>query len=141
MSRFNEDTFLDKVFELETVEEADTPASLLRKLHKIPKENTAFTYRQKYIAVAALLLISMFTLSTQLLQTPQPSLTAMDTDTDGQRVRQELALAFHYIERSNRSAGRNIHSTLNAKLQQHTLVPVAKPALNIALKATTKNRF
>lgn len=141
MNQFNEDTFLDEVFELKTVEDAYAPASLLKTLHQIPTENAVFSYRKKYTVVAALLLVGLFIFGANLIEAPESHLPEASALTIEQSARKDMALAFHYIERSNRRVSQNIQSTLNTRLQQHTLVPVAEPMLNTALKATTSNTF
>ncbi|NIP19133.1 MAG: hypothetical protein GWM87_13970 [Xanthomonadales bacterium] len=76
---------------MEEVRTEPAPSSLRRKLRRIPRESRPMFLQPRY--VAALAVVPLLVISMVLLQPRQPS------QTDIEKARQDLAVAFAYIDR------------------------------------------
>jgi hypothetical protein len=93
------------------------PASLRRKLRRIPseerrRERPGLWQPPRWVLAPALAAVPLAVIGLVLLQPRTPSAT------DIEQARQELAVAFTYIDRAGSRAGTEIHDVLGGELHR-----------------------
>ena len=96
------------------------PASLRRKLRNIPRSHRQSFRPQRWAMVTAMAAISLFAIGLVLMQPQQPSKAEVE------KARQDLAVAFNYIDKVGNKAGGQIHSILGSQLRHGVTDTISK---------------
>ncbi len=87
------------------------PARLRRKLRDIPRNNRQSQRPRRWVMTTAMASIALLAIGLVLTQPQQPSQAEVE------QARQDLAVAFTYINRIGAITGERIHSVLAAQLR------------------------
>lgn len=87
------------------------PAGLRRKLRDIPRNHRQSQWPRRWVMTTAMASIALLAIGLVLTQPQQPS------QADVEQARQDLAVAFIYINRIGAITGERIHSVLAAQLR------------------------
>lgn len=96
------------------------PASLRRKLREIPRNSRQNQRPRRWVMTTAMASIALLATGLVLMQSRQPS------QADVEQARQELAVAFTYIEKVGDRAGSQIHNILGSELRQDVTGNISK---------------
>jgi len=86
------------------------PASLRRKLRRIPRSHRHIHWPRRRVMAAALAAVPLLTIGLLLVQPHPPS------QADVEQARQDLAVAFSYIDKVGDRAGDRIYRVLGSEL-------------------------
>ena len=108
---------------LEQLEVESAPASLTSRLYRIPEEESSKGWKwpwqrasgspPAWVMAPALAAVPLLVLGLVLMQPQQPS------DADVEQARQELAVAFAYLDKVGNRTGNQIHSVLGGELRHN----------------------
>ena len=101
-----------------TIEQA--PASLRRKLRNIPRHNRQSQPPHRWVIATAMASIALLAIGLVLMQPRQPS------QADVEQARQDLAVAFNYIDKIGNMTGNRIHSVLASQLRNGVTDNISK---------------
>jgi hypothetical protein len=96
------------------------PRSLRKKLAQIPRAQRPVFQRRRWVAAAALASIPVLAISLVLMQPQQPSASEIE------KARQDLAVAFTYIDRVGSRTGSYLNSVLGTELRQGVTDNISK---------------
>jgi len=96
------------------------PASLRRKLRTIPRNNRQSFRPQRWAMVTAMAAIPLLAIGLVLMQPQQPSKAEVE------QARQDLAVAFTYIDKVGSRAGDRIHSVFGSQLRHGVTDTISK---------------
>ncbi|MEE8496066.1 MAG: hypothetical protein V3S21_06255 [Xanthomonadales bacterium] len=96
------------------------PPSLRRKLRDIPRNNRQSQRPRRWVMTTAMASIALLAIGFVLMQPQQPS------QADVERARQDLAVAFAYIDRIGNSTGERIHKVLGSQLRNGVTDNISK---------------
>jgi hypothetical protein len=96
------------------------PASLRRKLRNIPRNNRQSFRPQRWVMVTAMAAIPLLAIGLVLMQPQQPSKAEVE------KARQDLAVAFAYIDKVGSRAGGQIHTVLGSQLRHGVTDTISK---------------
>jgi hypothetical protein len=99
---------------MDTIGIEQAPASLRRKLRAIPRNNRQGQSPRRWIMATAMASIPLLAIGLVLMQPQQPS------PADVEQARQDLAVAFTYIDKVGNLTGKQIHKVLGSEL--HSVV-------------------
>jgi ferric-dicitrate binding protein FerR (iron transport regulator) len=88
------------------------PASLRKKLRQIPRAEKPFLRRRRWVIAAATASVPVMAISLLLMQPQQPSSAEVE------QARQELALAFTYIDKVGYRTSDYLHTILGNELRR-----------------------
>jgi hypothetical protein len=87
------------------------PASLRKKLRQIPRAQKPWLSPRRWVMAAAMACVPLIAISIVLMQPSQPSAAEVD------KARQDLALAFTYIDRVGYRTGDYLQNVLGTELR------------------------
>lgn len=87
------------------------PASLRKKLRRIPRAQQTISSRRRWVMATAMACVPLIAISLILMQPRQPSHADVD------QARQDLALAFSYIDKVGYRTGDYLHKVLGTELR------------------------
>lgn len=96
------------------------PASLRRKLRAIPRDNRQNQRPRRWVMATAMATIPLLAISLFLIQPHQPSQAEVE------QARQDLAVAFTYIDKVGNRAGDRIHSVIGSELHDGVTNNISK---------------
>ena len=96
------------------------PASLRRKLREIPCNNRQRQSPRRWVMATAMASIGLFAIGIVLMQPQQPSQAVVE------QARQDLAVAFTYIDKIGNMTGDRIHSVLGSELRNGVTDNISK---------------
>ena len=96
------------------------PASLRRKLRDIPRNNRQSKRPRRWVMTTAMASIPLLAIGLVLMQPQQPSRA------DVEQARQDLAVAFNYIDKIGNMTGDRIHSVLGSELSNGVTDNISK---------------
>ena len=96
------------------------PASLRRKLRGIPRNNRQNERPRRWVMTTAMASIGLLAIGFVLMQPRQPS------QADVEQARQDLAVAFNYIDKIGNITGDRIHSVLGSELSNGVTDNISK---------------
>jgi len=88
------------------------PASLRKKLRQIPRAEKPFLRPRRWVMATAMACVPLIAITVVLMQPPQPS------QVDVEQARQDLALAFTYIDKVGYRTGDYMQRVLGAELRR-----------------------
>lgn len=88
------------------------PASLRKKLRQIPRAEKPFLRPRRWVMATAMACVPLIAITVVLMQPPQPS------QADVEQARQDLALAFTYIDKVGYRTGDYMQRVLGAELRR-----------------------
>jgi len=95
------------------------PASLRRKLRDIPRNNTQSQRPHRWVMTTAMASVALLA-GLVLMQPQQPSKTEVE------QARQDLAVAFAYIDKIGNMTGNRIHNVLGAQMSNGVTDNISK---------------
>ena len=95
---------------MDSIAVEQAPASLRRKLRNIPRNNRQSRPPYRWVMATAMASIALLAISLVLIQPRQPS------QADVEQARQDLAVAFNYIDKIGHRTGDRIFGVLAAQL-------------------------
>jgi anti-sigma factor RsiW len=96
------------------------PASLRRKLRAIPRNSRHRRQPRRWVMTTAMASIPLLVIGMVLTQPQQPSRAEVE------RARQDLAVAFSYIDKVGVTTGDRIHRVLGAELHRDVTENISK---------------
>ncbi len=105
---------------MDSISIEQAPASLKRKLRYIPRNNRHSQAPRRWVMTTAVASIALLTIGLVLMQPRQPS------QADVEQARQDLAVAFRYIDRIGNMTGDRIHSVLASQLRSGVTGNISK---------------
>lgn len=96
------------------------PASLRRKLRRIPKEQRRLANAPRWAPALALAMVPVLVVGVGLLAPRQPSRA------DVERARQDLAVAFRYIDKVGQRTGEHIQDIMETGLRHGVKDPISR---------------
>ena len=87
------------------------PASLRRKLRQIPRSQKPSLFPRRWVMATTMALVPLLAVGIILMQPGQPSAAEVD------KARQDLALAFTYIDKVGNRTGDYLQNVLGAELR------------------------
>ena len=115
---------------LEQLEVESAPASLTSRLYRIPEEESSkgwkwpwqwnFDPAPRWMMAPALAAVPLLVIGLVLLQPQQPS------DSDVEQARQDLAVAFAYLDKAGLRTGDEIQSILGKELRHSVKDPLSR---------------
>lgn len=96
------------------------PASLRRKLREIPRNNRQYQRPRRWGMTTAMASVALLAIGLVLMQPQQPSQAEVE------QARQDLAVAFTYIDKIGSMTGNRIYSVLDAELRNGVTDNLAK---------------
>ena len=96
------------------------PASLRKKLRRIPREQKALQRPQRWVWATAMAVVPILAIGITLMQPRQPS------EADVEQARQDLSVAFAYIDKVGSRTGGVLQSVLATELQQNVTDNISK---------------
>ena len=113
---------------LEQLEVESAPASLTSRLYRIPEEESSKGWKwpwqwnlnpaPRWVTAPALAAVPLLVLGVVLMQPPQPS------DAEVEQARQDLVVAFSYLDKAGLRAGEEIQSVLGEELRHSVKDPL-----------------
>jgi hypothetical protein len=88
------------------------PPSLRKKLRRIPREQRPSWRPQRWVMATAMAAVPLLVISITLMQPRQPSGAEIE------QARQDLAVAFAYIDKVGGRTGNVLHTVLSAEFKQ-----------------------
>ena len=88
------------------------PASLRKKLRQIPRAEKPFLRQRRWVMTTAMACVPLIAITVVLMQPSQPS------QADVEQARQDLALAFTYIDKVGYRTGDYMQRVLGAELRR-----------------------
>ncbi|MCH7506106.1 MAG: hypothetical protein IID60_02220 [Proteobacteria bacterium] len=105
---------------MDSIAVEQAPASLRRKLRNIPRNNRQSRPPYRWVMATAMASIALLAISLVLIQPRQPS------QADVEQARQDLAVAFNYIDKIGHMTGDRIHSVLASQLHNGVTGNISK---------------
>ena len=115
---------------LEQLEVESAPASLTSRLYRIPEEESSkgwkwpwqwnFNPAPRWVMAPALAAVPLLVIGLVLMQPQQPS------KADVEQARQDLAIAFAYLDKAGLRAGEEIQSVLGEELRHSVKEPLSR---------------
>jgi len=96
------------------------PASLRHKLRAIPRDNRQGQRPRRWVMTTAMASIGLLAIGFVLMQPQQPSRA------DVEQARQDLAVAFNYLDKIGNMTGDRIHSVLGSELRSGVTDNISK---------------
>ena len=96
------------------------PASLRRKLRAIPRSNRQRQRSRRWVMTTAMASIALLAVGLVLMQPRQPSRAEVE------QARQDLTVAFTYINKIGNTTGNRIHSVLGSELHNSVTGNISK---------------
>ena len=96
------------------------PPGLRRKLRRIPREQRPAWRPHRWVAASAMAIVPLLVIGITLMQPPQPSAAEVE------QARQELAVAFAYIDKVGSRTGNVLQSVLATELQSGVTDNISK---------------
>lgn len=96
------------------------PPSLRRKLRRIPREQRTLRRPQRWVWATAMAMVPLLVIGITLMQPRQPSAAEVE------QARQDLAVAFAYIDKVGSRTGGVLHSVLATELESGVTDNISK---------------
>ena len=96
------------------------PLSLKRKLRRIPRQERPLLRQRRWFMATALAAVPVLAISLVLMQPPQPSAAEIE------QARQDLAVAFSYIDRVGNRTGGYLNNVLGTELRHGVTDNISK---------------
>ena len=96
------------------------PLSLRRKLRQVPRQQQPFRRRQRWMMATAMAVVPLLAISVAVMQARQPSAAEVE------QARQDLAVAFTYIDKVGSRTGGYLQTILGGELQHGVTENISK---------------
>ena len=105
---------------MDSISIEQAPASLQRKLRDIPRKNRQSQWPRRWVMASAVAIVPLLAIGLALMQPQQPS------QADVEQARQDLAVAFNYIDKIGNMTGDRIYGVLGSELHKDVTENISK---------------